>query len=224
MKRITFLQLSSTLAAAPLLTPFKSWAQQEKLKNWAGNFEFSTSNVFYPKSVNEVQELVKRYRKLKALGTRHCFNRIADSKDNLISSKEMDKVISLDSNAGTVTVEAGIKYGALCPWLDEKGFALHNLASLPHISVAGSCATATHGSGVNNGNLSSAVTALEMVVADGSVIQLSKNKDGDKFLAAVVGLGAFGVVTKVSLAIQPTFLMRQNVYENLPMAQLHNHL
>ena len=163
MKRKTFLQLSSTLAAAPLFTPFEGWAQQGKLKNWAGNFEFSTSNVFYPKSVIEVQELVKKYSKLRPLGTRHCFNRIADSKDNLISLKELNKVVSLDANAGTVTVEAGIKYGELSPWLDEKGFALHNLASLPHISVAGSCTTATHGSGVKNGNLSSSVTALEIV-------------------------------------------------------------
>jgi len=220
MTRKTFLKFSSALASAPLLSPFKSWAQKEKLKNWAGNLEYSTSNIFYPKSVKEVQDLVKKTSKLRTLGTRHCFNTIADSKDNLISTKELNKVISLDSNARTVTVEAGIKYGELCPYLDEKGFALHNLASLPHISVAGSCATATHGSGVGNGNLATAVKALEFVTADGSVVTLSKEKDGEKFLGAVVGLGALGVVTKLTLAIQPKFMMRQYVYEHLPVSQL----
>lgn len=194
----------------------------EKLKNWAGNLEYSTSNIFYPKSVKEIQDLVKKTSKLRTLGTRHCFNTIADSKDNLISTKELNKVISLDANARTVTVEAGIKYGELCPYLDDKGFALHNLASLPHISVAGSCATATHGSGVRNGNLATAVIAMEFVAADGSVINLSKEKDGEEFLGAVVGLGAIGIVTKLTLAIQPKFMMRQYVYEHLPVSQLND--
>ena len=220
MTRKTFVKLSSAIAAAPLLTPFKSWAQMEKLKNWSGNLEYSTNNIFYPKSVKEVQDLIKKTTRLRTLGTRHCFNTIADSKDNLISTRELNKVISLDSNTRSVTVEAGIKYGELCPYLDEKGFALHNLASLPHISVAGSCATATHGSGVGNGNLATAVIALEFVTADGSIVNLSKEKDGEKFLGAVVGLGALGVVTKLTLAIQPKFMMRQYVYEHLPVSQL----
>jgi alditol oxidase len=223
MKRKTFLKLSSALMAAPFISPIEAWAQQEKLKNWAGNIEYSTNNVFYPKSVEDVQKLIKRCSKLRALGTRHCFNRIADSKYNLISTKEMNKVVALDANARTVTVEGGIKYGDLSPHLHEKGFALHNLASLPHISVAGSCTTATHGSGVKNGNLATAVNALEIVTANGNVIHLSREKDGEKFLAAVVGLGALGVITKVTLDIQPTFMMRQNVYLNLPMSQLKEH-
>ncbi|MGI8636331.1 MAG: FAD-binding protein, partial [Segetibacter sp.] len=176
--------------------------------------------VFYPQSVEAVQKLVKAHDKFKALGTRHCFNRIADSKDNLISMTEMNKVVSLDEKEQAVTVEGGIKYGVLAPLLDEKGFALHNLASLPHISVAGSIATATHGSGVGNGNLATAVTALELVIPDGSVVHLSKNKDGENFLAAVVGLGALGFVTKVTLHVEPTYLVKQNVFVKLPMAQL----
>ena len=223
MNRETFLKLTSATAASTLLSPFAAWVQQERLKNWAGNFEFSTSNVFYPKSVEEVQGLVKKCSRLRALGTRHCFNRIADSKDNLISLKQMNQVVSLDAKASSVTVESGIKYGELCPYLDEKGFALHNLASLPHISVAGSCSTATHGSGVKNGNLASAVNGLEIIAADGSIVHLTREKDGEKFLGAVVGLGAFGVVTKVSLDIQPAFLMKQNVYERMPLEQVKQH-
>src|SRR6266487_1691785 len=202
MKKRTFIKLSSALMAAPLITPFESWAQGEKVKNWAGNLEYSTNKIYYPKSVEEVQQLVKKYTKLKALGTRHCFNTIADSKDNFISLKAMNKVVSLDANAHTLTVEGGMKYGELCPWLNDKGFALHNLASLPHISIAGAVTTATHGSGVKNGNLSTAVSGLEIVNADGNFIRLSKD-DGEKFYAAVVGLGAIGVITKVVLNIQP---------------------
>jgi len=223
MKRKTFIQLSTTLMATPLLSPLSAWAQQERLKNWAGNLTYSTGNVQYPKTVEEVQSLVKKHGKLKALGTRHCFNTIADSKDDLLSTKEMNKVVSIDAKAHTVTVEGGIKYGELAPYLHQHGFALHNLASLPHISVAGSITTATHGSGVKNGNLASAVTALEIVIADGSVVHLSKAADPDKFHAAVVGLGALGVITKVTLKIEPTYMMRQRVFLKLPMSQVKQH-
>lgn len=220
MKRKTFLQLSSALLTAPFVSSLNSCAPKEKIKNWAGNLAYSTENIHYPKSVEEVQAFVKKFKQLRALGTKHCFNTIADSEHNLISTKELNKVVSLDAKAKTVTIESGIKYGELAPYLHGKGFALHNLASLPHISVAGSCATATHGSGVSNGNLASAVAALEIVIADGSVVHLARDKDGEQFLGAVVGLGALGVVTKVTLDIQPTFNVRQEVFEKLPMAQL----
>jgi xylitol oxidase len=220
MKRKTFIQLSSTLMATPLLSSIPAWAQADRLKNWAGNLTFGTSNVFYPTTVAQVQQLVKKHSKIKALGTRHCFNTIANSKDNLLSTSKMNKVIGLDAANHTVTVEAGIKYGELAPWLHQKGFALHNLASLPHISVGGSITTATHGSGVKNGNLSSAVTGMEVVIADGSIIQLSKTHDAEKLNAAVVGLGAIGVITKVTLQVQPTYNMQQNVFTGLPVAQL----
>ena len=220
MKRKTFIQLSTTLMATPLLSSLEGWAQAPRLKNWAGNLTFSTDHVFYPKSVQEVQQLVKAHTKLKVLGTRHCFNTIADSKDNLLSTKELNKVTSLDKKGQTVTVEGGIKYGELAPYLHKEGFALNNLASLPHISVAGSITTATHGSGVKNGNLSSAVTALEIVKADGSIVHLSKAADAEKLNAAVVGLGALGVITKVTLQVEPTFMMQQRVFTQMPMAQV----
>jgi alditol oxidase len=223
MNRRRFIRLSSALVAAPVVSPFVRGAQSQRLKNWAGNFEYGTDRLHYPKSVPEVQQLVKQYKKLKVLGTRHCFNSIADSTNALISLKEMNNVVALDANARTVTIEGGMNYGQLCPYLNDKGFALHNLASLPHISVAGACTTATHGSGVKNGNLATAVTALEIVNADGSVIKQSRENDGDAFQAAVVGLGALGVVTRVTLAIQPTFTMRQYVYEMLPLSQATEH-
>ena len=197
--------------------------QEKELTNWAGNFTFSTNNISHPHSVEEVQALVKKYPKVKAIGTRHCFNRIADSNHQLISMIDLSGDIFLDENAHTVTVNAGMKYGELSPYLESKGYALHNLASLPHISVAGAVATATHGSGVTNGNLSSAVAAVEIVTASGDIINLSREKDGEKFLAAVVGLGALGIVTKVTLDILPTYLVRQDVFEKLPLQELKDH-
>jgi len=223
MKRKTFIQLSTTLMATPLLSKFESMAAQPRLKNWAGNLTYSTDHVQYPKSVAEVQQLIKKLPKLRALGTRHCFNTIADSKDDLVSTRDLNKVIAIDAKNHTVTVEGGIKYGELAPYLHQHGYALHNLASLPHISVAGSITTATHGSGIKNGNLSSAVTGLEIVIADGSVVHLSKATDPEKLNAAVVGLGALGIITKVTLQIQPTYNMRQRVFLKLPMSQLKLH-
>ncbi|MFC0182424.1 FAD-binding protein [Pseudarcicella hirudinis] len=225
MKKRTFLKLSTVFATGAMFSPLSGCVMKEKerLKNWAGNLTYSTANVDYPTSVEEVQALVKKYNKLKVLGTRHCFNTIADSEDNLVSLKELNKVVSLNAEARTVTVEGGIRYGDLAEFLEAKGFALHNLASLPHISVAGACATATHGSGVNNGNLAAAVSGFELVTAAGEIKTLSRDKDGEEFLAGVVGLGALGVVTKVTLDIQPTFQVRQDVYENLPFSALKDH-
>jgi xylitol oxidase len=198
-------------------------AADGKLTNWAGNYTYSTGDLHALMSVEQVRQFVKQHDYLRVLGTRHCFNNIADSSHALVSLKAMDQVVSLDAQARTVTIEAGMSYGQLCPILHEKGFALHNLASLPHISVAGAVATATHGSGVKNGNLATAVRALEIVTADGDVRTFSRAHDGDAFLGAVVHLGALGVVTKVTLDLQPAFTMRQAVYENLPLAELAEH-
>ena len=193
------------------------------LANWAGNYRYSTDRLYRARSLEQVQEFVKQHGQLKVLGTRHCFNGIADSTHDLLSLRDMDQVVALDERARTVTVEAGMSYGQLCPYLHEKGFALHNLASLPHISIAGACATATHGSGPTNGNLATAVSAMEIVTAGGEVRKLARDTDGSTFQGAVVNLGALGVVTKVTLDVQPTFLMRQDVYLNLPTAQVKDH-
>ena len=228
MNKRMFLRLSAAiLGGAPGRRSFASAADEPAsggtLTNWAGNYRYSMDNLVPLGSVEQVRAYVRRHNSLKTLGTRHCFNGIADSTHALISLKPMDRVVTLDQEARTVTVEAGMTYGQLGPYLHEKGFALHNLASLPHISVAGACATATHGSGVKNGNLSTAVSGLELVTADGDLLSLSREKDGDTFLGSVVNLGALGVVTKVTLDIQPAFMMRQDVYENLPLSELRDH-
>jgi xylitol oxidase len=196
--------------------------QVAALKNWAGNLTYSTTHLHDPASVSEVQETVKQCNKARVLGTRHCFNRIADSTDNLIATRNLNKLVHINPVANTVTVDAGVRYGDFCEQIHESGFAIHNLASLPHISVAGACATATHGSGVSNGNLATAVASIELVTASGEVMTFSREKDPD-FFGAVVGLGALGVVTKITLDLIPAFDVRQDVYLNLPMSQLEKH-
>jgi len=217
MNKRTFIKLSSAMMASPIISPLLAAMPDDKLKNWSGNLEYGTQRLYSANSVQQVREFVTKQSKLKVLGTRHCFNTIANSTDEFLSVRPMAKIAALDASARTVTVEGGMSYGQLCPELDGKGFALHNLASLPHISIAGACSTATHGSGDKNGNLSTAVSALEFVTAAGDVVQLSRKADGETFGGAVVGLGALGVITKVTLDVQPTFQMRQIVYENLSM-------
>jgi len=223
MDKRTFLKLSSTAITGAILSPMRGWSQETQITNWAGNYVYSTSHLAYAESHDEVVSLVKKYDRLKVLGTRHCFNGIADSRDQLISLTRMNPVMEIDSAARRVTVGAGVRYGQLAEYLNSYGFALHNLASLPHISVAGACATATHGSGNKNGNLATAVAEMEMITASGELIVLSREKNPDEFPGVVVHLGGLGVITRLKLDIQPTYKVSQTVYENLRMDELAHH-
>ncbi len=222
MKRKMFLKSSSVIIAGGLLSPLASCENEREptRKNWAGNYTYKADKLHEPKTVEDVQALVKKLDKQKAFGSRHCFNNIADSPANQISTQHLNKILSIDEQAGTVTVESGVKYGDLAPQLDQEGYALHNLASLPHISVAGAIATATHGSGVNNKNLAGIVAGLEMVSGNGDIIKLSRGNDGDNFNGVVVALGAMGIVTKVTLDIQKTYQVRQDIFQDLPLSSL----
>ncbi len=228
MKRKEFIKKSTIALASGMILPQISCTPTKKQelvpiktagrKNWAGNYTFKAPNLYEPSSVDQLQELVKTLKKQKALGSQHCFNNIADSPENQISTKKLNKVITLDKEQMTFTVEAGARYGDFSKELHEQGFALHNLASLPHITVAGACATATHGSGVSNGNLATAVRSVEMVTSNGDLTTL--NRDQEDFYAVVVGLGAFGIITKVTLDVQETFEVRQDVFLDLPLESL----
>jgi xylitol oxidase len=225
MDKREFLKGTVATAAAMMIpvTASKAFAGDTVPRtNWSGNYHYSTDKVFQPQSVSDVQDAVRSVKAVRALGTRHCFNGIADSQVAQISTLNL-KDISIANDGRTVTVGAGIRYGDLAAPLDARGFALHNLASLPHISVGGSVATATHGSGMRNGNLATAVTAIEFVSADGTIHTLSRDQDGDRFAGAVVSLGSLGVVTHVTLALQPRFDMTQVVYQNLPFSELEHH-
>ena len=156
MNKREFLKSSGALVAGSCCRASRPASNQPAPReNWAGNLTYSTDHLLTPASVDEVRQAVKSCTKLRALGTRHSFNAIADSTQNQISLKQLDP-IDIDDKARTVTVGAGVTYGKLAPVIDARGYALHNLASLPHISVAGAIATATHGSGIHNGNLATA--------------------------------------------------------------------
>jgi xylitol oxidase len=188
-----------------------------RLTNWAGNQTYGASRLHEPLSVEQLQEIVRRSAAVHAVGSRHSFNDVADTEGDLVSLRALPRVFELDAAAHTVTIDGGMDYGELCPRLDEAGFALHNLASLPHISVAGACATATHGSGNRLGNLATAVSGLELIMATGELRRFSRAGDGD-FDGTVVALGALGIVTRVTLDVEQSFEMQQFVFRDLPFA------
>src|ERR1700677_1092857 len=208
MDKREFLKTSGAFLAGTMLSPLASGEQTAGRTNWSGNYTYSTDRLHQPQTIEQVRQVVKSCNKVRALGARHSFNGIADSTENQISLAHLNQM-DLDREAHTVTTGAGVTYSQLAPYLDGLGFALPNLASLPQISVAGAIATATHGSGNKNGNLATTVSALEVVTADGEVMVLTRKRDGERFQGAVVNLGGVGVVTKVTLDVQPTFQVSQ---------------
>ncbi len=180
-------------------------------KNWAGNLTYRAVEVREPGSLGELSDIVARTPGVRALGSRHSFSPIADTDGTLVSLARMPHEIEVDTDAVTAPVSAGLRHGDLVPALDAAGFALANLASLPHISVAGAVQTGTHGSGDRIGSLATQVLGVEMVTADGEVVSLRR---GDpEFDGAVVGLGALGVVTHLTLELEPAYEIAQTVYD-----------
>jgi xylitol oxidase len=188
--------------------------------NWARNYAYRAERVHRPSTLEEVQEIVSRARHVRVLGSRHSFNAIGDSEE-LLSLDGLPADVVIDHAAGTVSFGAALRYGELAAALEPEGLAVHNLASLPHISVAGAVATATHGSGDANGNLATAVAALEIVTSDGEIVTAARG-DGD-FDGLVVGLGALGAVTRLTLDVEPAYEVRQRVFENLGWDALFEH-
>ena len=225
MKRKTFLTTLASSAAGTVVLPNMMACQSAPkkglgLKNWAGNYTYKAAETQFPDSIEALSETLKGLSKAKALGTQHCFNDIADTSGTQLSTKHLTAVLELNEQEQYVVVESGIKYGDLGKHLHAKGWALHNLASLPHISVGGSCATATHGSGIKNGNLATAILGFELVTPLGEVLWVDPKTNSDLFYAGAVSMGALGIMTKIKLAVQPTYTVAQQVYENLPMEAL----
>jgi xylitol oxidase len=190
------------------------------MKNWAGNTTYSTDRVFAPRTVAEAQQVVAQTERLRPLGTRHSFSRVADTDGALISTEHLDHVVKIGRR--TVIVEAGIRYGDLGSALARHGLAVPNYASLPHISVGGAIATATHGSGARNQSLAASVAAVDLVCADGSLVHFGRSDEN--FEGAIVALGALGLVVRVSLDVVPEFELRQYVFERMPWATVEEHL
>jgi xylitol oxidase len=190
--------------------------------NWAGNIAFGAPDFYRPATLPELQLAVAKAGRVRVLATGHSFNDMADSPGAQVSLAGLPPEVSVDAAASVARIAAGLSYAELAGRLDAHGFALRNLASLPHISVAGACATATHGSGVANQNLAAAVAGLTLVTASGDVLELRRGDDG--FDGAVVHLGALGVVASLILDLVPSFDVSQRVYEDLPLAALDDHV
>ena len=179
--------------------------------NWADSYDYRALEIVAPTTVEGVQDAVAGASLVRALGTRHSFTGLADSAGVLVSLSALDASPYIDGS--TVVVPGGMRYGELATWLHAQGWALHNLASLPHISVAGAIATGTHGSGDRNGTLSAAVASLTFVTATGDLVTVRRGEPD--FDGTVVSLGALGIVVSVALDIQPTFDARQDLYDGL---------
>ncbi|WP_417509029.1 D-arabinono-1,4-lactone oxidase [Microbacterium sp.] len=180
-------------------------------KNWAGNLTYTAAEVAHPTSVDELRELLAENGLVRLLGTRHCFNDIADSAGVLIALDRMPREIEVNEARDAVRVSSALRYGDIAPDLEAQGLALANLASLPHISVAGAVATGTHGSGDRIGSLASAVRGLTILTVDGEIRRLARG-DAD-FDGAVVSLGALGAVLDVTLDVEPTYQVAQHVFD-----------
>ena len=192
------------------------------VQNWAGNVTFAARQLHRPATVDELQHLIADLPHARAFGTGHSFNRIADTTGDLISTAELEVPVVIDPAARTVEVGGGIRYAELAVELDAAGWALPNLGSLPHISIAGASATGTHGSGVANRCLAAGAAAVEFVRADGELVRVARG-DAD-FGGSVLALGALGVVTSVTLDIVPTYDLRQDVWVDAPVDRVLENL
>jgi xylitol oxidase len=190
------------------------------MRNWAGNHAYGAATVHRPETLEQVREIVARAPRIRVLGSRHSFTDIADA-DALISLDALPPDIAVDPVARTLSCAGAVRYGEIAGPLAAAGLALHSLASLPHISVAGAVATATHGSGDANGNLATAVAALELVTSSGELLTARRGEPG--FDGLVVGLGALGAVTRLTLDAEPDYQVRQRVFEGLSWEALAGH-
>ncbi|RFA14085.1 FAD-binding protein [Subtercola boreus] len=190
-------------------------------KNWAGNISYGEKKLRRPRTLGELQEHVADAAVVRPLGSRHSFNTIAATPGILVSIDRFTPVMEIDTESMTVRVTAGVTYGVLGQYLQQRGFALANLASLPHISVSGATATATHGSGDRNGNLATSIASLQLVQANGSLVDVTRGDDD--FDGYAVGLGALGVISELTLDIEPTFDVAVSVFENLAWNDLARH-
>ncbi|MFG2812778.1 FAD-binding protein [Streptomyces sp. NPDC048410] len=185
--------------------------------NWARNITYTGAEFHRPASEEALRDLVAGSARVRVLGSGHSFNRIADPGAGgvLLSVAGLPTVIDVDTTARTVRVGGGVRYAELARTVHAHGLALANMASLPHISVAGSVATGTHGSGVGNGPLASAVREVELITADGGTLKIAR---GDaRFDGAVTSLGALGVVTALTLDLEPAYEVEQHVFAELPL-------
>ncbi|WP_171111156.1 MULTISPECIES: FAD-binding protein [Streptomyces] len=188
--------------------------------NWAGNITYAAKELHRPPTLDALRSLVADSARVRVLGSGHSFNEIAEPgpEGMLLSLDALPPEIDVDTTARTVRVSGGVRYAELARHVHAHGLALANMASLPHISVAGSVATGTHGSGVGNPPLAAAVREVELVTGDGTTVTITRGDE--RFGGAVTSLGALGVVTALTLDVQPSYDVEQYVFTELPLAGL----
>ncbi|MFJ3383825.1 MULTISPECIES: D-arabinono-1,4-lactone oxidase [unclassified Curtobacterium] len=190
--------------------------------NWSGTVTYTAERVERPTSLDQAAEIVARERRVHGLGTRHSFNDVADGPGVLLDLTAIPTDLVIERNGTpTVTLGAGTRYGVVAPDIDAAGLALHNMGSLPHISVGGAVATGTHGSGTTLGSLSTAVRALELLGPDGTTRTV--HRDDPDGAGSILHLGLLGIVTRVTLDVEPAYLMRQDSYGPFPWRTFLDH-
>jgi xylitol oxidase len=194
------------------------------MRNWAGNIDFGSTRVHRPESIDELRRIVADSTRVRAVGSGHSFSGVLHAAGDLVGLDRLPREIDIDAAAGTVTVGAGMRYADVAVALHQKGFALANLASLPDITVGGACATGTHGSGDTQRVLAGSVVGLQVVGPEGDLTELREDVDRDTFAGSVVALGALGVVTRLTLAIEPSFDVAQTVHQAVALDDVQGHL
>ena len=192
------------------------------MKNWAGNVDYTSDDLRTPATLGELQDLVAGASQVRATGTRHSFSTVVDTSGVLVSTAGLGLDLDLDASTGTAWVPAAATYAQIVPTLESAGWALHNMGSLPHISVGGASSTGTHGSGVHNGCLATGVVGVELVTGTGDLLT-ARSGEAD-FPGLVLGLGSVGIATRLALRLEPTYDVRQDVVLDVPIGSAADHL
>jgi alditol oxidase len=192
--------------------------------NWAGNVVFAGARLHRPDTIDDLRRIVARSGRVRALGSGHSFSGIVDTAGDLVLLDGLPRELRIDSTHSTVTVSAGTSYTELSTELQRAGLALANMASIPDLSIAGACATGTHGSGDDHRVLAASVVALQLVVSDGALVELRLDADRTTFLGSVVALGALGIVIGLTLDVEPAYEMSQRVHLGVPLQEIHDQL
>ncbi|MEV5878882.1 D-arabinono-1,4-lactone oxidase [Streptomyces sp. NPDC052101] len=180
-------------------------------RNWGGNVSARPARQVAPASVEELAEAVRRAAedglKVKAVGTGHSFTSIAATDGVLIRPQLLTGIRRIDRESMTVTVEAGTPLKRLNAALAREGLSLANMGDIMEQTVSGATSTGTHGTGRESGSIAAQIKGLELVTADGSVLTCSEKENPEVFAAARIGLGALGIVTAITFAVEPLFLL-----------------
>ncbi|GAA93770.1 uncharacterized protein L969DRAFT_43873 [Mixia osmundae IAM 14324] len=185
--------------------------------NWAGSYRCRARAIFKPNTERQVQQVVELTRRqqetLRCYGTGHSPSDLACTDGFMLNLDNMQEVLDIDQQSNVVTVQGGIKLHRLHPILERNGLAMSVMGSISDQSIAGAISTATHGTGIRFGNISTYVRSMTLVLADASIVTIDREHDAPLFMASLCGLGLTGVIIRVALQCEPMFHLRERVVE-----------